>query len=468
MGGAGGYKIYICLQFAGFMLQIFPVLLLFFSPYRQEDLRVSKKKLLICMSFTTVAVSVFSALMLGGCFYYGGYELQARLFGNLIFAAYLLVGSVIYFLVLKKTAVGRLLTYLMVLQYAVFLYLFAEAVDKYFPFLQTYTPYPPTTVLLYAVATAATWPFFRNFLKKNGPERFKNVNPRSLLLITVSAAVMLAVTVCSLQMEVVLDDIQMRGQSNVYLSIWLVCMIAIGLLVYVIYFRCLQIEEEKADINMRLAASEMQFTALDEKIQEDRKISHNIRHHFRTLAALAETERYGELQGYLKRYMKEWEDLSERHICCNPMINSILAYYVSQAEKNNIHIEADINIGEYYPFGITDMTVLLGNAMENALEACAHADNEKPFIWVAIKQFRKFFLIQIENSCRRGGNPARNGERVNSTKKGRNSGYGIASMEMIAKKYQGSLEYWSENDKFILRVVLNIPERDSSAGTADR
>lgn len=248
------------------------------------------------MSFTTVAVSVFSALMLGGCFYYGGYELQARLFGNLIFAAYLLVGSVIYFQVLKKTAVGRLLTYLMVLQYAVFLYLFAEAVDKYFPVSSDI--YALSADDGSAVCGCHSRPhglFFRIFLKKNGPERFKNVNPRSLLLITVSAAVMLAVTVCSLQMEVVLDDIQMRGQSSVYLSIWLVCMIAIGLLVYVIYFRCLQIEEEKADINMRLAASEMQFTALDEKSRR--------------------TERFPIIYGIISGRWRRWRKRSDTGNC---------------------------------------------------------------------------------------------------------------------------------------------------------
>ncbi len=49
---------------------------------------------------------------------------------------------------------------------------------------------------------------------------------------------------------------------------------------------------------------------------------------------------------------------------------------------------------EHYPFAITDLTVLLGNAMENAVE-----DRENPFIHLMIKQYKNALLIQIENGC---------------------------------------------------------------------
>ena len=57
-------------------------------------------------------------------------------------------------------------------------------------------------------------------------------------------------------------------------------------------FRCLRIEEEKVEMNLRLVTEEMQFQALQDKIQEDKRMYHNMRHHFRTLAALTEGERY--------------------------------------------------------------------------------------------------------------------------------------------------------------------------------
>lgn len=453
--------IYMCLQFLGFMIQIFPALFLFFAPYRQEQMRVSRTKLLTGLSIATVGVSIFGALFLGNIFGTDHYEIRARLYGNLIFGVYLLIGTAIYFLVLKREVKIRVISYIMVLQYAVFLYMVMEITDKFNPaFLDKFgsDPYSAGTVISYVVATGLTCPFLYRFLKNIGAGRFRRVDQKSIKLITVSAGVMLAVMIFTLQIETVLND-KMKGIWNhMCLSAWLGCMIITGLLAYIIYFRCLQIEEEKADINMKLTTEEMQYKALREKRAEERKMHHNMRHHFRTLAVLAEERRYEELEDYLKKYLKEWETISDRNICSNPMINTILSYYFSNAEGNGISVEADINIREYYPFDTTDMTVLLGNAMENAVEACMDSGSGRPFIRVKIKEFKKAFLIQIENSCRRGGSPVINGDRISSTKKGRNGGYGISSMDMIAKKYQGSLECWKENDRFILRIALNIPE----------
>ncbi len=110
---------------------------------------------------------------------------------------------------------------------------------------------------------------------------------------------------------------------------------------------------------------------------------------------------------------------------------------------------------EHYPFAITDLTVLLGNAMENAVE-----DRENPFIHLMIKQYKNALLIQIENGCSDSGSPPLENGRNVSTKRGRSHGYGLSSMEMIAESYQGSMEYWRDNGIFTLRVVLNIPSDD--------
>lgn len=104
------------------------------------------------------------------------------------------------------------------------------------------------------------------------------------------------------------------------------------------------------------------------------------------------------------------------------------------------------------------MTVLLGNAMENALEACGREGVEKPFINLMIKQYKAALLIQINNRCPESGYPVMEKGRLPSTKTGRNQGYGISSMDAIAKKYQGTLEFWKEGSIFTLRIVLNIPE----------
>ena len=63
-----------------------------------------------------------------------------------------------------------------------------------------------------------------------------------------------------------------------------------------------------------------------------------------------------------------------------------------------------------------------------------------------VRQFKKSILIKIENSVCDGTGR----EFVRS--------YGMDSIDTIAKKYQGSMEAWIEQKKFVLRVVLNLED----------
>ena len=88
--------------------------------------------------------------------------------------------------------------------------------------------------------------------------------------------------------------------------------------------------------------------------------------------------------------------------------------------------------------------------MENSLKSCEECQELDPYISVKICQYKKSILIKIENSI--------HPQKKSMQKK--DKGYGLESIDMIAKKYEGSMEAWQEEDRFILRVVLNISDLD--------
>ena len=268
-----------------------------------------------------------------------------------------------YFFSLKKEVQCKILTYVMVLQYAVFLYTTAEMGAKFtapLPQEFQFSPYSINSIVMYVLVTAATYPWLYSFLKHLDLEESGQGDKKSILLISVSSVGMFIAFVAALQSEMLINDLHSDSVTKVCLNIWLLSMIVINLLAYYNYFRCLQIEKEKEAANMRLMAGEMQYDALQDKFEAAKKRQHNIRHHFRTLASLAEEQRYEELDKYLKTYLEGWEKSSSRTISRNAMINSILSYYLSQAEEKGITVETDINVKEKYPFYMPDMTVLLG------------------------------------------------------------------------------------------------------------
>src|SRR5699024_6514803 len=127
-------------------------------------------------------------------------------------------------------------------------------------------------------------------------------------------------------------------------------------LAYFIYFSCLRIEKEKEQMHTQLTAFELQSQHMRDKIQEEKKSMHNMRHHFRTLISLSERQEYEKLQEYLRKYLEEWENVSSRLISRNPIIDSILGYYIAQAEEKGIQVQKNIEIKEHYPFDMMDLT----------------------------------------------------------------------------------------------------------------
>lgn len=296
------------------------------------------------------------------------------------------------------------------------------------------------SIIIYTVATALTYPFAYWFMREFGTKHFRRVNKRNIFLISVSSILMCGLSVIGLLVETILYRKVDSFQTNICLSVWLICMFLTDILGYFIYFRCLIIEEEKAEINLSLTAYDMQYQALYDKIAEEKRMRHNMRHHFRTIMTLAETGNQEELKEYIGKYLDEWEGFSEKRISRNEMVNAILSYYYTQAEERDIEVISDIELKENYPFDMTDMTVLLGNAMENAIEACGRCQSGRPCISVMMKQLKQVILIKIENSCRSTQSPVMDETGCTSTKEGRRIGYGMKSIDMIAKNIR---EMWS-------------------------
>ena len=138
-----------------------------------------------------------------------------------------------------------------------------------------------------------------------------------------------------------------------------------------------------------------------------------------------------ELQEYIGSYLAELEKVESRKLSENSVLNEVLSYYIIQAEQNGIRVKSDIQVQGSYPFDIMDMTVLLGNAMENAICACRECPPDRRRIYVAIRQLKKSILIKLENDVSEAEDFGRNQRLVKNIR-----GYGMESIELVARKYQ--------------------------------
>lgn len=233
---------------------------------------------------------------------------------------------------------------------------------------------------------------------------------------------------------------------------------------FLIYHTVLRLINEQ-EANQTLAAQNynlklqaLQFENLKNQIEQTRQARHDIRHHITVLDSCIATGDYDRLREYLKSYKKSLPDDSGQMICSNYTANTLLLFFRQQASEKNIEFITDIQLPE--KVGVPDyiISVLLGNLLENALDACKEAQPGNAWIKIKAKMTTDAAFFQVENTCRQQPVRLDDGRHVSSK---RNSvGTGLESVRSIAAKYDGMMETEYRDHSFRVSVMLSISEQN--------
>lgn len=143
----------------------------------------------------------------------------------------------------------------------------------------------------------------------------------------------------------------------------------------------------------------------------------------------------------------------------NDIIDSIINYKYSIARKAGIDFNVQIFIPESLPFDQRDLCIIIGNALDNAIEAAKFSTF--PFVELFLGIKKGAFVAVIKNSF--VGNLKRDsdGKLLTTKSEKKSHGYGFSSIKKTVEKYHGQVIWEEENqvkgDKyFILTLILGI------------
>ena len=240
----------------------------------------------------------------------------------------------------------------------------------------------------------------------------------------------------------------------------LICMFLIS------HFMILFIQQlkEQLETNTRNQAMERllqiqhdQYSMLQARIAENRRARHDFRQHLRVIQDCVKRGDLEDLKSYLAEYEKQFPSHSD-HIYCNSYaVNAILAFYADKAENHNIRLDVKIQMSDTPVIPETEFCVLLGNLLENALDACQtgrpESKTSQPFIRVCAIQIGTSTLsITVDNTS--VFKPTWINEKLVSTKAA-GSGIGTESIRMIAEQYRGDARFEWKDGVFYASVMLN-------------
>ncbi|MCL2821427.1 MAG: GHKL domain-containing protein [Oscillospiraceae bacterium] len=212
------------------------------------------------------------------------------------------------------------------------------------------------------------------------------------------------------------------------------------------------------DMAMRLKMMDNQlerqgehYKMLQSHMDEVKKARHDLRHHLSVFRAFVDTGETEKLVNYIDEYRESLPDDSVITYCENYAINSVLTYYLGIAKKNNIKVDAHTNLPEKLSINDTDLCIIFGNCVENAIEACRKVEKDR-FINIKSMIIGDMLTIIIDNNY--NGKLIKKGDSFISEKDG--GGTGVSSVKSIVRKHNGEFKFESKNNVFQVSLMLQV------------
>ena len=206
--------------------------------------------------------------------------------------------------------------------------------------------------------------------------------------------------------------------------------------------------------NLALTMKELQYANLQERIAEARQAKHDIRHHISVMSSYLQRQEYGKLEEYLSSYKKSLPDDSTIVFCENHAVNILLLYFAQQAKNHGIDFAVHAAVPEALNIPANDLSVLLGNLLENAVDACAAQIEGDRRIVIKAKTDSTALFLTVDNTF--SGELRRDKQGNYLSTKQHGSGLGLTSARSIVSRCGGRLDIAQKEGMFCVSVMLDI------------
>ena len=251
---------------------------------------------------------------------------------------------------------------------------------------------------------------------------------------------------------------QLSPMQHIFSILSILGILMTNSLVYVLYVNMQKDHAKQLEYSILQQAFKSQEKSVEEtKIlyQSVRSIRHDLKQHFQVALTMLHSGKINEAVDYMEKYNDTVLDgISNKVFCDNDVVN----YIINSKSKicSDRHIKIYIYIANEIPeFSDLDLCVLLGNALDNAIEGVSGEGNNE--IYLELRNVDNFFMISVKNTII--NSVLEDNPNLMSTKNEKEvHGLGILSMKEVVQKYNGSIEFYESDNKFCCDMLLDIPD----------
>lgn len=180
---------------------------------------------------------------------------------------------------------------------------------------------------------------------------------------------------------------------------------------------------------------------------------HDYHNHMQTLKAYLAMNQIEEIHKYLDHLEEDLDSIDIAIRTGNTSVNAILSSKISIAQRNAINVSYKATVPSALKISDVHLCAVIGNLLDNAIEACEKVPPEKRFIRVYIGVFKEQLYISVTNSTE--STRRKKLTELITTKKGEH-GLGLRRVDKIVAQYDGYVNRKNEPGVFATEIMLGM------------
>lgn len=194
------------------------------------------------------------------------------------------------------------------------------------------------------------------------------------------------------------------------------------------------------------AMQEQYYEQLRREQEETRAMFHDINKYMQAMRALASEANVAEVNKMMAETQELFESLTTVVDVGNSVVSAILNEYQEITKDANIPFDFDVSVPQNLGISAVDLYVLLGNTLDNAIEACQSLPMEERYIRIQMRIYHNILFYQIENPY---------AKEYLQRSRGKSHGYGLQNVQKCVEKHDGHMSISQNENKFVLSMRLS-------------
>lgn len=190
------------------------------------------------------------------------------------------------------------------------------------------------------------------------------------------------------------------------------------------------------------------YKIIETSYNEIRTLKHDFKNQANVIYDLIKNKEYSSAQ----QHIQQLYNISEKPTFCytgNPAIDSIINLKGVRAKNKDIKYITKVHIETLY-WDTFKLCRILGNALDNAIEACERTNNTDKYVYLNITQTFNNLIIEISNSS-----PKVDINNLTTSKENKHvHGLGIQSIKQAVKDMNGYLSFNYNDNCFTLKIYF--------------